>query len=1179
MRAQVLTLLLLIALCPMEVAELGETRVSHAINSTPAASGWVVDVQRDIGNGATVEALVHHDGEAVALLSHSGNGNVGSTAWSGLSTSHALVGVDAQASVRMIAHLNLGTDLVLASMDEGVLVVSNSSGEVAMMLVNTTTGGMTKEISLGGPSGPFGLLAADGAGDKAVVTLACTDTSSATQDLDGNDCTTTTGRQRVLTYAWTPSGNTTTLIGDAKWFDGSNTDLLIGSETGSMSEGLGPHPDCTQHLDVHASGAIDTMFMTGCLDQAFWSNPVSVDNTVSLLGETSPLFSSSIGQWGLGLGQSYVDPSGTESNSGWTVGMEDCSYAVNMDVEVGAYSNALAYIIRGQTSSNSFCEYALQESASTGPQLVQRAKWKNYDRLVIGDRWLNTSELMSATGGLVSVTATPHGQGSLIAVCHTGNLVQSNVLVGAGGATASTTMLAWTGSAVYNVTSFDNGDGCVEAVASLGGRLVLLQNDGFLQTISLVTSDSDGDGYGDISDVFPNNGQQWADTDGDGWGDNTSGFFGDDCPTLWGNSTMTRQGCTDLDGDGWPDTLDAYPNEPSQFRDSDGDGYGDNSSGYRGDDCPSVHGTSDEDVFGCLDSDRDGWSDVNDDFPNDDDQHTDTDGDGFGDNAAAANGDDCETVFGTSTLGLRGCPDTDGDLWADSRDPFPYDSTQWSDLDGDGYGDNPIGSNKDVFPFDPTQQQDSDGDGFGDNQGGTRGDACVDEYGTSSRDVFGCPDADGDGWSDDGDGFPNDASRYLDTDKDGVEDQFDAFPFDPTQWNDTDMDGYGDQLSGNRGDGCPTEWGDSNVDQYGCPDTDGDGWSDIGDGFDDDPTRWSDTDKDGWEDKFDDFPFDPSQWLDSDGDGFGDNPFGSLADRFPDQDDQWSDIDGDGWGDNPEGARYDAFLAEPTQWSDVDGDGCGDNPAGRLPDAFPLDATQCRDEDGDGLGDNQSGTNPDPFLFDRDNDGYNDSIDVWPLLASPGDMDNDGVPDDEDDFPANAQETRDTDGDGVGNNADIDDDDDGVLDTAEIEAGTDPLDPTSRPVESFEIVIPGTSVGLGAWDLIGVFLGVPLTMWVMFGLVTRGGRASRFEHALREATAREDLEDIATQYERAVMMRLLGPHQAIRLERMRTELDDALETMMLDASGGRGDGRPLDFQDEPVTSIKGVPPLIDDSLS
>ena len=63
----------------------------------------------------------------------------------------------------------------------------------------------------------------------------------------------------------------------------------------------------------------------------------------------------------------------------------------------------------------------------------------------------------------------------------------------------------------------------------------------------------------------------------------------------------------------------------------------------------------------------------------------------------------------------------------------------------------------------------------------------------------------------------------------------------------------------------------------------------------------------------------------------------------------------------------------------------------------------------------------------------------------------------------------------------------------------------------------------------------------MIGLATRGGRAKRFEESLKLATRREDLEDIAMGYERAVMMRMLGPHQAIRLERLRTELDDALE--------------------------------------
>ncbi|MEK9698577.1 MAG: hypothetical protein VW270_22585, partial [Candidatus Poseidoniales archaeon] len=33
--------------------------------------------------------------------------------------------------------------------------------------------------------------------------------------------------------------------------------------------------------------------------------------------------------------------------------------------------------------------------------------------------------------------------------------------------------------------------------------------------------------------------------------------------------------------------------------------------------------------------------------------------------------------------------DTDGDTYADINDAFPLDSNQWSDGDGDGYGDNP----------------------------------------------------------------------------------------------------------------------------------------------------------------------------------------------------------------------------------------------------------------------------------------------------------------------------------------------------------------------------------------------------------------------------------------------------------------------------------------------------------
>ena len=163
---------------------------------------------------------------------------------------------------------------------------------------------------------------------------------------------------------------------------------------------------------------------------------------------------------------------------------------------------------------------------------------------------------------------------------------------------------------------------------------------------------------------------------------------------------------------------------------------------------------------------------------------------------------------------------------------------------------------------------------------------------------------------------------------------------------------------------------------------------------------------------------------------------------------------------------------------------------GRQADAFPNEPTQWEDQDGDGFGDNQSGENPDPYLFDFDNDGYNDSIDPLPKFASPGDLDNDGTPDTEDAFPEDFREWADSDGDGEGDNADPDDDNDGWADTDELRQGTDPYSGASQPVDSFEIVIPGTQVGLGAWDLIGMFGGIPLFFWIMFGFVTRNGRTA-----------------------------------------------------------------------------------------
>ena len=341
--------------------------------------------------------------------------------------------------------------------------------------------------------------------------------------------------------------------------------------------------------------------------------------------------------------------------------------------------------------------------------------------------------------------------------------------------------------------------------------------------------DDDGDGYDDAADDCnkiagtSNLGSYdgCVDTDSDGYAD-----LEDTCPTMYGNSTLgTTLACPDMDGDGWADTEDDMPNDPTQWLDSDDDGYGDNPVGNNPDACPSIAGTSIIDRVGCPDPDADGYSssdsswsveDGADAFPAESTQWSDWDEDGFGDNWGnstwvernenwpgefylfAKEQDTCPTLPGNSWQDdILGCPDSDGDGWADYMDAFPGDAENYRDIDGDGIADG--------------------------------NDDCMTVNGSSTEDVLGCPDMDGDGWAD-----PFEGS--------------DAFPLDPTEWLDSDSDFIGDNS-----DSCPNEEGDSLLGGLiGCLDSDGDGWADTIDAFPEDYADYLDTDGDGFGDSVDD---------------------------------------------------------------------------------------------------------------------------------------------------------------------------------------------------------------------------------------------------------------------------------------------------------------------------------------
>jgi len=149
--------------------------------------------------------------------------------------------------------------------------------------------------------------------------------------------------------------------------------------------------------------------------------------------------------------------------------------------------------------------------------------------------------------------------------------------------------------------------------------------------------------------------------------------------------------------------------------------------------------------------------------------------------------------------------------------------------------------------------------------------------------------------------------------------------------------------------------------------------------------------------------------------------------------------------------------------ADSDGDGvndvvdvCPSTPTGLAVDAEGCalaEAEQDSDEDGIKNGQDNCPADANPNQLDTDNDNRGDACDLDddndgvldsdevnngsdPLLT---DTDADGVPDGDDAFPTDDTETTDSDEDGIGNNSDDDDDNDGLSDADEQTLGTDPL--------------------------------------------------------------------------------------------------------------------------------------------
>ena len=139
-----------------------------------------------------------------------------------------------------------------------------------------------------------------------------------------------------------------------------------------------------------------------------------------------------------------------------------------------------------------------------------------------------------------------------------------------------------------NSDTDDDGDGWLDSIELICETDPMLSQSIPLDTDSdlecdLIDTDDDNDNYPDNGDWRPLDGSEWVDTDNDGIGNNAdTDDDGDGLSDIDEIKYGTNPLLADTDNDGYIDSDDIFPNDTSEWEDSDGDGKGDNSDSHPG---------------------------------------------------------------------------------------------------------------------------------------------------------------------------------------------------------------------------------------------------------------------------------------------------------------------------------------------------------------------------------------------------------------------------------------------------------------------------------------------------------------------------------------------------------------------------------------------------------------------